>query len=102
MPNGCHVGVFREALFANGEVASAVTGALRAELQGDAVTLHVQLMPGRSESPAMAAMVANAVGLACRPAHLRLWSYETFPFGMRVDYERKFRYYDPDDGPRRG
>jgi phenylacetate-CoA ligase len=95
MPNGCHVGIYREAIFASPEVASFLTGALRVQVEDDAMTLHVQLMLGRSDNGTVAEAVANAVATSCRPAQVRLWSYETFPFGMGLDYERKFRYYDP-------
>jgi phenylacetate-CoA ligase len=89
------VGVYREAIFASPEVASLLTGALRVQVEDSAMTLHLQLMPGRSDNGTVAETVANAVAVSCRPAHVRLWSYETFPFGMGLDYERKFRYYDP-------
>jgi hypothetical protein len=100
VPNGCHVGVYREALFANLEVASVLTGAMRVEAETDAITLHVQMMSGCSRSPTMAASIANAVAPEHRPVHVRLWPYEKFPFGMRLDYERKFRYCDPTVRPR--
>jgi phenylacetate-CoA ligase len=102
IPNGCHVGVYREALFTNPEVGSVLTGAVRVEVLTDGITLHVQLMPRCRRSPTMAATIANAVAPEYRPAHVRLWPYEKFPFGMRLDYERKFRYYDAAPRPHRG
>jgi hypothetical protein len=39
--------------------------------------------------------ILSALAPEHRPAHVRVWEYERFPFGMRLDYERKFRYYEP-------
>ncbi len=95
LPNGCHVGLFREAIFASPEAALLLTGALRIHVEDNEMTLHIQLMPGRSDNGTVAATVAAQVVASCRPAHVRVWSYEAFPYGMGLDYERKFRYYDP-------
>jgi hypothetical protein len=35
------------------------------------------------------------MGADLRPMRLVLWAYAAFPFGMTLDYERKFTYYAP-------
>ena len=95
MPGGWHVGVYREALFSDDAIASQVTGALRAETGARGVTLHVQLSAGAPVSSSLVSGILSALAPEHRPAHVRVWEYERFPFGMRLDYERKFRYYEP-------
>jgi phenylacetate-CoA ligase len=95
MPGGWHVGVYREALFADDAIASHVTGAVRAESAMGRVTLHVQLSAGASAHRSLVSGILSALAPEHRPAQVRVWEYERFPFGMRLDYERKFRYYEP-------
>jgi phenylacetate-CoA ligase len=95
MPGGWHVGVYREALFSDDAIASQITGAIRAETAAGGVTLHVQLSAGAATHPSLESGILSALRPEHRPAHVRVWEYERFPFGMRLDYERKFRYYEP-------
>jgi hypothetical protein len=37
----------------------------------------------------------EAIPAEVRPTRLVLWPYHRFPFGMTIDYERKFPYYVP-------
>jgi phenylacetate-CoA ligase len=94
MPGGWHVGVYREALFSDDAIASQITGAIRAETAAGGVTLHVQLSAGVAAHPSLVSDILSALAPEHRPAHVRVWEYEQFPFGMRLDYERKFRYYE--------
>jgi phenylacetate-CoA ligase len=95
MPDGWHVGVYREALFSDDAIASQVTGAIRAETAMGRVTLHAQLSATAEANPSLVSGILSALAPEHRPAHVTLWEYERFPFGMRLDYERKFRYYEP-------
>lgn len=93
LPNGSHVGVFKDALYADHDAARAVTGACRLVFEGGASTLHVQLRRGPSAPPAgLAAAIAAALPAAARPGRIAIWPYATFPYGMGLDYERKFTY----------
>jgi hypothetical protein len=80
-------------LFANDDLASAVTGAYRVESTADGITVHVQLMPGLSVTSSIEGAIGHALGSGHASRRIRVWSHDTFPFGMRLDYERKFSYY---------
>jgi phenylacetate-CoA ligase len=95
MPGGWHVGVYREALFSDDTIASRITGAIRAETAAGTVTLHVQLSAHAAAPSSLESGILSALAPEHQPAHVRVWEYERFPFGMRLDYERKFRYYEP-------
>jgi len=92
LPSGSHVSVYREALFSDQALAAATTGAYRAEGAHHGVTLHVQLVPGLNPGPSMEQAIHDALAGPDCPVSVRLWTNETFPFGRRLDYERKFRY----------
>lgn len=93
LPNGSHVAVYKDALYADHDVADRLTGACRLELAGGSTTMHVQLAPRFETSVALEAALLAAIPAAARPDRLLVWPYERFPFGMSLDYERKFTYY---------
>jgi phenylacetate-CoA ligase len=97
LPNGSHVGVYKDALYADPDVADRVTGALRLVFEDARCTLHVQLAPSAVEDARLLHVIEAAVPLAARPANVVLWPYARFPYGMTLDYERKFSYYQPGD-----
>jgi len=39
--------------------------------------------------------IRHAIPPAVQPENVVLWPHERFPFGMGLDYERKFTYYVP-------
>ena len=59
--------------------------------------MHVQLVRAQSSSVALEEAVAREIPVPVRPARIRLWEYPRFPFGMTLDYERKFQHYAPGD-----
>lgn len=93
LPNGSHVAIYKDALYADHRAAARLTGACRLEFAGTAATLHVQLMPGAEGDLALEQTLLAAVPAAARPERLILWPHDRFPFGMALDYERKFTYY---------
>jgi phenylacetate-CoA ligase len=95
LPNGAQVGVYKDALYANRQVARHCTGALRLIFSGRECTMHVQLVRGQTPGAALEQGLLQEVAPDVRPARLRLWPYADFPFGMGLDYERKFSYYVP-------
>lgn len=95
LPNGWHVGVYKDALYSDHDAAAHVTGAFRVEFSGEACTLHVQLT-GSETPPSLEPGILAALPPAARPSQVIGWSFERFPFGMTLDYERKFTYYVPD------
>ena len=97
LPNGSHVAVYKDALYADHAVASARDRRLPGDRCRRAdCTMHVQLAPQRSRRRRARAAAARRRCLRrLRPARLVFWPYHRFPFGMTVDYERKFTYYVP-------
>ncbi|HTV00821.1 MAG TPA: hypothetical protein VMF13_09800 [Luteitalea sp.] len=93
LPNGSHVTVYKDAIYADHAVADVLTGAVR--LTGDAasLTLHVQLVPGVTRTTGIAAALRDALPADARPTAIEVWPYAAFPFGMTLDYERKFVSY---------
>jgi phenylacetate-CoA ligase len=96
LPNRSHVGVYKDALYADGEAAAHLTGAFRLVFSGDRCDLHVQLNgPAMPDAP-LGQAIRRAIPAPVRPEKLVLWPYGEFPFGMGLDYERKFTYYVPE------
>jgi phenylacetate-coenzyme A ligase PaaK-like adenylate-forming protein len=95
LPNGSHVGVYKDALYADHRVARRLSGAFRVVFEGDCCTMHVQLTRGNAPHVSIEEAILRALPARVRPARLVLWPYGEFPFGMTLDYERKFVHYAP-------
>lgn len=95
LPNGSHVALYKDALYADPLVARHITGAFRVRFSGATCTMHVQLVPAEVSLVALERRLLAALPADFRPERLVFWPYERFPFGMLVDYERKFSYYVP-------
>jgi phenylacetate-CoA ligase len=95
LPNGSHVGVYKDALYADHAIARQLTGAFRVIAFEDDCTFHVQLAASQPSTDSFKQRLLHAIPSEDRPAHVVLWPYDRFPFGMAVDYERKFLYYVP-------
>jgi phenylacetate-CoA ligase len=93
LPNGSQVGVYKDALYANQQLAPRFTGATRLAFADDDFTMHVQLVRGAMPDSAFEQGLLEEIPCAVRPSQIRLWTYERFPFGMGLDYERKFQHY---------
>jgi hypothetical protein len=57
--------------------------------------MHVQLVPEATPGDRLTARLMEVLPAAARPAAVVWWPYSQFPFGMTLDYERKFRLYVP-------
>ncbi len=95
LPNGSQVGFYKDALYANPQVARGLTGATRLVFAGGRFTMHVQLVRGKKPGAALERDLLREMPAATRPARLVLWRHAEFPFGMGLDYERKFSHYVP-------
>lgn len=87
-----HISAVKDCLYRDAAVADALTGAFRLERPGKEHTLHLQLRPGISRGQGFESSLRAALPEPVRGADIRLWAYESFPFGMGLDYERKFKY----------
>jgi phenylacetate-CoA ligase len=93
LPNGSHVAVYKDALYADRRIARHLTGAFRVAFSGARCTIHVQL----AASPDLTHAALEQGILRAMPSHIRpealvLWAYAQFPYGMSLDYQRKFSY----------
>jgi phenylacetate-CoA ligase len=97
LPNGSQVGVYKDALYANRELARHFTGATRLVFTDAGFTMHAQLVRGRRPHVALEQALLDEIPEGVRPSRVKLWRYLQFPFGMSLDYERKFQHYVPGD-----
>jgi phenylacetate-CoA ligase len=95
LPNGAHVLAYKDLLYADHSVAHSLTGACRLEFAGTTCTMHVQLIPAAPAADDIEQRLMDGIPPAIQPARVIVWPYERFPFGMTLDYERKFQYYVP-------
>jgi phenylacetate-CoA ligase len=51
LPNGAQVAVYKDALYANADLARRVTGAMRLTFSGAQFTMHIQLVRGQKPAP---------------------------------------------------
>ena len=93
LPNGSHAALYKDALYADHSIARRLTGAFRVMFTGERATIHVQLGPSHAPATSMEEGILQAVPAHQRPERVVLWPYRQFPFGMTLDYERKFTHY---------
>ena len=73
-----------------------MTGAVRLTFTEGDCTVHVQLVPDVDGADAIARRLTDLLPSRTGAVKVVCWSYDQFPFGMTLDYERKFRQYIPD------
>ncbi|MGE5279204.1 MAG: hypothetical protein ACM3L6_00480 [Deltaproteobacteria bacterium] len=83
----------REILYADPAVASCVTGNFRiSAAKSGGLRLEVQAKERCDGLPSLEQHVRDAVLRHLPGAEIILYPYRDFPYGMTLDYERKFRY----------
>jgi phenylacetate-CoA ligase len=95
LPDGSHVAIYKDAIYADAAIADELTGAVRVTLDGTGMTMHVQRVPGGRGHAGMIDGLRQALPTSARTTAIEVWPYERFPFGMTLDYERKFVSYVP-------
>jgi phenylacetate-CoA ligase len=91
------VAFYKDALYADHRIARHLTGAFRVGFSGARCTMHVQLAASRSSMPAFVEQeILQNIPSRVRPEALVIWGYAEFPFGMSLDYQRKFSHYVAD------
>jgi hypothetical protein len=95
LPNGSHLSVYKDALYADPAIARQLSGAFRLVFSGAACTMHVQLTGDESPDAAVERALLRQIPVSARPTRLVVWPHARFPFGMGLDYERKFSHYVP-------
>jgi phenylacetate-CoA ligase len=93
LPNGSHVAMYKDALYADHSIARQLTGAFRLTFSGERATMHVQLGPSQAPTASLERDILQTMPAHLRPERVAIWPYRQFPFGMTLDYERKFAHY---------
>ncbi|WP_133166955.1 hypothetical protein [Solimicrobium silvestre] len=95
LPGNWHVDHFKQVLYNNPNVARECSGAFRLSQREDGLLWEVQL---RLDCPADPMLLADALSADLvllgkeGAAKVHCLSYEKFPYGKTLDYERKFVY----------
>ena len=78
-------------------IARRFTGAFRVVFDGAAARCTRSWSRPSRRTPRSNRRCCEALPPRVRPSRLVLWPYAEFPFGMTLDYERKFQHYVPGD-----
>jgi phenylacetate-CoA ligase len=97
LPDGSHVGFYKDALYADHEIARCLTGAFRVVFSEGRCTMHVQLARSQAPQARLEPRILQTMPAPLRPERLVIWRYDAFPFGMSLDYDRKFCHYVPSE-----
>jgi hypothetical protein len=73
---------------------------MRLVFSGAQFTMHVQLTRGQKPSPVFERELLQQLAADVRPVACGPLAVRAFPFGMGLDYERKFSYYVPGEPDR--
>jgi phenylacetate-CoA ligase len=87
-----NVSTIKDSLYRNRELADALTAAFRLETHNGERILHLQMRSDAAPPTDFAARLSAELPESVRDASIKLWPYAAFPIGMRLDYERKFKY----------
>lgn len=94
LPDGTHVGQYKDALYIFKDIAIELTGAFRLEYEAGNLLVHIQLRRGSlADIDNMRERLAAVLPGTTPAEQLRIWAYDQFPYGATLDYERKFTYY---------
>ncbi len=93
LPNGSHAGLYKDALYADRKAAEHLTGAFRLVFTAGRCEMHIQLNSTGIPDAPLEQAIRRSIPASVQPESLLLWPYGGFPFGMGLDYERKFTYY---------
>ena len=98
LPWGGHVNDFKDALYRHPETARQLSGAHRIAGDAQGIRWQVQAVRGAEAGlPELASRLAAAIAgrLPGVPLTVNCLAYDDFPYGMTIDYERKFVYWSP-------
>ena len=82
----------KQGIYTDFAVAGATTGYFRLGIKDNAFVIEVQLKKGIVNSPERETAFRNAIATCVSaPFQLQIYAYQTFPYSMELDYERKFK-----------
>ncbi|WP_417623758.1 hypothetical protein [Paremcibacter congregatus] len=91
LKTGLHIGAVKDSLYQNHDFADKITGAFRVEADSPGL-VHVQLRRKIKSTDVICPDLINQDETLFTSTDIKLWSYEDFPYGQTLDYERKFSY----------
>jgi phenylacetate-CoA ligase len=92
LPDGSSVAAYKDALYTDPSVADRLTGAFRVTVAA-APRVELQLVRGAQADVTFADRLRSALRLVRADVEVSVSPYEAFPYGVGLDYERKFTYY---------
>jgi phenylacetate-CoA ligase len=82
----------KQGIYADFTVAAATTGYFRLSIKDGAFLIEIQLKRGVANSPEREAAFRKAIAAhITAPFSLQIFPYQSFPYSMELDYERKFK-----------
>jgi len=85
----------KQGLYSDMQAASVATGCFKLSLVENRFLIELQLREGTEISIELETLFRNIIASQVRTDfNLRLYPYRQFPYGMGVDYERKFKHID--------
>lgn len=97
LPNGRTVLAYKDGLYRNPTIAARITGAIRLSLRDVGVHADVQLRREVQAPSGFETTIAQTLASEGETMTIRCWPFAEFPYGMNLDYERKFAYFRPED-----
>ncbi len=83
----------KEALYSHVDIAKAITGNFQISQQGKNAQLEIQLKQSEKLTDSSIKILTKAIKTYSKlDVNVVCHSYENCPFGMNIDYERKFKY----------
>lgn len=98
LTGGGHVDLFKEAIYRFPDLARQLSGAHRISVHNDQIHWEVQVArDAKADQQALAQRLSAELAprLPGRSLHVTVHDYADFPYGMGIDYERKFVYWVP-------
>jgi phenylacetate-CoA ligase len=92
LPNGLHLALYKEALYSDHQAAEQITGAMKIESHKNLITINIQLRKEATVTPELEAVFQKSMPGKPNTNSIKLWPFSAFPFGMSLDYERKFAH----------
>ncbi len=93
LPNRRSVLGYKDALYRDSALAALLTGAMRLEWTDAKPHAHVQLRRGQEPHAGIESALSRILCLDGSELGVTCWRFPEFPFGMNLDYERKFTYF---------
>ena len=93
LPDGSYVAAYKDALYSDATIADRLTGAFRVTVAAAGPRVQVQLARGAHTDAAFEDRLRTALDVGGAAVDVAVSAYEAFPYGIGLDYERKFAYY---------